>query len=224
MKSGIDPPWRSRPRTSRPSLSRLLDAGRAQAFEIIEGDDVALGRQQHGDGVARHLPLVIAEERFGRAVEGEDAPGLVEHDHAVGRRIEDRLQLMDAAVLRRRRSVHAGRLADDHEVRRLAIPFGGRGAHGDGNVFVSPCGERESGILVARPAERRRAAEQMHETAIGPDLLDIVIAGQVEKEAVGEEDVLAAMDQDADRQPVEHPVAIGRGSWWQRRRWSRSRL
>ena len=68
--------------------------------------------------------LVIAEQRFGRTVEGEDAPRLVEDDDSVGRRIEDRLKLMDAAVLRRRRSLYAGRLADEHEIRRLAIPFG----------------------------------------------------------------------------------------------------
>ena len=60
----------------------------------------------------------------------------------------------------------------------------------------------------------------MHETALGPDLLDIVIAGQVEKEAVGEQDMLAAMDQDSDRQPVENPVIVGRA----RRRKGRFRL
>ena len=60
--------------------------------------------------------------------------------------------------------------------------------------------------------ESGRAAEQVHETAIGADLVDIVIAGEIEQEAVGEQDVLAAMDEDADGQPVENLVAGTRRS------------
>ncbi len=47
----------------------------------------------------------------------------------------------------------------------------------------------------------------MHETALGPDLLDILVTGEIEKMAVREQNPLAAMDQDPDRQAVEDVVA-----------------
>ena len=118
---------------------------------------------------------------------------------------------------RRRRDLGSGGLADDHQLRCRAVPFGDRGAHGDGNILASLGGKREGRILVAPVPECGRAAEQMHETALGSDLVDIAIAGQVEQEAVGEQNFLAAMDQDSDRQPVENSVIAdrheGRGSF-----------
>ena len=178
---------------------------------------MALRRQKHRDGIACNRPLVIAEERLGRTVEGEDPPSLVEHDDAVGCRVENGLELLDAAVPRRRRDLGSGGLSDDHQLRCRAIPFGDRGAHGDGNILASLGGKREGRILVAPVPECRRAAEKMHETALGSDPVDIAIAGQVEKEAVGEQNFLAAMDQNSDRQPVENSVIAdrheGRGSF-----------
>ena len=61
-----------------------------------------------------------------------------------------------------------------------------RGAYGDGNILASLGGKREGRILVAPVPECRRAAEKMHKSALGSDPVDIAIAGQVEKEAVGE--------------------------------------
>ena len=95
MKSGIEPPWRTRPEDLAAVVEQARDAGRAQAFEIVERDDMALGREKHRDGIADDLALVVAEQRLGRTVEGEDAAGLVEHDDAVGRRVENGLELLD---------------------------------------------------------------------------------------------------------------------------------
>ena len=69
MNSGIRPPWRTRPITSRPSLSTLATPFRVQPVEIVERGALALGREQLGERAARHLVILVAEQRLGRAVE-----------------------------------------------------------------------------------------------------------------------------------------------------------
>ena len=64
-ESGIDPALALPAEDSAPVVEQAADPWRAQALQIIEGNDVALRRQQHRNGIASHRPLVIAEERLG---------------------------------------------------------------------------------------------------------------------------------------------------------------
>ena len=88
MNSGIRPPSRPRPITSRP-LRAFAAPDCWQPSRYSQHVALAFRREQAGERQAGHLAALIAEQLLGAAVDRVHVGVAVEHDHAVGRGIED---------------------------------------------------------------------------------------------------------------------------------------
>ena len=185
--------------TSRPSFRRLATPRGAQAVEVIERDDVAFRREEHGERLADHLALVVAEQRLGRAVEREDAARLVEDDDAVGRRVEDGFELPHARLTLpadRLRCARSRWVASASGVLRISIRLAGSPSHStvveahlDGDALRLPASTGQAARRPRRSAggsglpRKRRTIPPS-----GRDLADVVVVDEIEQEPVRKQD------------------------------------
>ncbi len=72
------------------------DAVRGEPVDIVERRLAALLGEEIGERLARHVRRLDAEQRLGGAVDAGDASVALDHHDAVGGRVEDRLQFVDA--------------------------------------------------------------------------------------------------------------------------------
>ena len=173
---------------------------------------------------------VVAEQRFRAAVAGKHAAGAVEHQDAVGRGVEDGFKLVifrfdppQRLLGRLALSVVGHRLRIDHQHQRvLFIPGDAEQAAFDRPLIAVDGGD---GQRLGAVAVFRHLAlgfdEQAVEAAGFRQRVERAVAGPVEEGAVGIDQVVEPVDQDADRQPVEDRpafagvaggVAIARGA------------
>src|SRR5215203_5884565 len=179
-----------------------------QALEVIERGAVALGGEEDDEALARDLVLIVAEQRLGGTVERQDAAGVVEDDDAVGRGIEDRGKLAQPALAGPQVELERAqplallgrrRPGDDHEARRQPIPLHRRQPDIDRDAFVAAAGERERRHALKSRRRPHSAAKQERHAALRRELPDVVVIDEIEENAVDEERLVAAMDENADR-------------------------
>jgi hypothetical protein len=190
----------------------------SEPLEIFERREMALGGQQGGQTFARDFVLVVAEQRLRRSVERQDAALLVQHEDAVGGGVQDGGQLADAGFAgaqleferaRTLRRIVVGQPAHQHQARREAVPLDRGQAHFDRQAFAAPVRQRQGRAAVLRPGPgRRAAAEQPSNAPVHPEMFDIAVIGEIEQNPVGEERRVAPVDQDAERQPLEHAQGV----------------
>ncbi len=206
-----------RERTVRPPGHDLV-AGRrggpgARPQQGGLGRRAALGREQADQGFARDLPGIGAEEALRAPVHADDAALLVEHHHPVGDGVEDRGRLAQVGVAvgemdlgRRQRLDRIGvRQAPDREqARGRAVPFDHPDGDPDRYAAAGLRRERDRGALAGAGRGGGIATAEDHGRPAGRRQgLGIVVARQGEEVAVGEQHLVAAMDQQSDRQPLD---------------------
>ncbi len=183
---------------------------------------MTLGSEKHGDRLARHFLLVIAEQGLRRPVQRQDAAGGVENEHAVSRRIENRGQLLHTGFaslqLKLERLDAMGRvgfreLADEHQTRRRIAPLNGCEPRFNGEfaAVTGGHGQRRCSFLRAI-GFMRPAPKQARDPAIRRQRLDIAVTEPIEEHAVRKDRPLAPVDENADRQLVQDPNRVRRGT------------
>ena len=199
-------------------IERAGAASARQPVEILERRAPAFRREQVAEGEFGEFGGVIAEQRLGAAVGREHAAGAVEHQRAVGGGVEDRAQLavlgLDPAQRHFRGfgSLVGSDLGGDHEHQRvLVVPGHAEQAAVDRLLLAVDGGDGERLAAVAGVGRRLFGFdEQAVEPAGFGQRGQIAIAGPVEEGAVGVDQCVEAIDQNADRQTVEdRPAFVG---------------
>ncbi len=141
------------------------------------------GDEQDRDGVAHHIALVIAEQGLGRAVERQDPAGLVQDDDAVGCRVEDGFEFVDAALPTR--EIRFRRLAG---AARRPPPASGRTSRSSASTPSHSTAadlqlDRQRIVLPGRQgrpiaSRKRGGSEQARQTAGRGEVFAIVVAGK----------------------------------------------
>ena len=92
---------------------------------------MAFSRQQHCKGRAEHIALLIAQQRFGRAVDGENMAFVIQHHNAICGCIENIMQFAGLALPRAQiqlqrlqagGEVGFGRAQQEHKCGRRPVP------------------------------------------------------------------------------------------------------
>ena len=96
MKSGISPPFGTRPITSRPSLRTLATPFADEPVEIVERRLPALLGEEIGERLAGDRSAVTPKSASAAWLKLLIRPAPVDDDDAVGRGVEDRLEFGDA--------------------------------------------------------------------------------------------------------------------------------
>ena len=79
-------------------VEQARDVLALDAFEIVDHDMLALGREQRHQILLHQRFAVIAEQRFRAAVAGVDVAFGIEHDDALGRGVEDRGEILGVGI------------------------------------------------------------------------------------------------------------------------------
>ena len=230
-------------------VEHARDAVAHQPVEIVLDGAMALRREQVEEAAVGDLVRFLAEQRLGAAVARRDHAVAIDHDDAVGRRLQDRFELAprrfglahgelgvaQPLLCGRQRRVGGGdaraglaqRLLDgahallafaarEHdEERGRAVPGDREQPAFDRHRGTAPRGDGELLSRAAGLAQgcQARLGEQALEAAGFGDRLDILVAGPFEQGPIGMQELVAAVDQHADRDAIEHrafAVAAGR--------------
>ena len=183
-----------------------------QPVEIIEHGAPAFRREQVAETELGDFGRLVAEQRLGAAVGREHAAGAIEHQHAVGGGVEDRLELVVFAFQPAQRSAALPRSSATACVLIISTSAF--------SLFQATLNRRPSTgfclpltvvmVSVLPPflgfAGGRLGLgvdEQAVEAAGLGQRFQRGVAGPVEEGAVGVDQRVEAIDQDADRQAVE---------------------
>ena len=196
-----------------------------EAFEIVEQHALALDGKQVGEIERAEFSAVDTEQRLGAAVAGDDRAGAVEQHDAVGRSFENGLAACcPFAPARPRQAAASVRHVQPPRVAwpPLAAAVSGRarfrrprGSHAAARRMVT--GRRRTARSSAagrRPTrcwpKEAPAPHKAHRGRRPPATRADFQSGSREERAVGVEQAVEPIDQDAGRHQVEHPVSRGR--------------
>ena len=213
-------PARARPITSRPSSSARTTPGSLQACEMIDRDALAVRREQARERQARKLAALVAEQHLGAAVDRDDAG----RRGRTPRRRRPRCRGSRAARPPRPWPAAAPRRSSsDDRRRRCPTPASistsaDSPSHGEVNSRASTGSWSPRLVamvsalapLFSPAALLARLDEQRVEPAGLLQRVELPVAGPVEEGAVGVDQLVEPVDQDADRQPVEDRPLVGR--------------
>ncbi len=200
---------------ARAFVARL--AGAAERFVNVA---LAFRREQACERQAGQFAALIAEQLLRAAIDRLHVGVLIEHDDAVGRRIEDVADLADLrlGVAQRRLEgllplIAAAAAADAGQHQHqcgLAFPRRGEQPRLDRHLvaLIGGDGQRLRAVVLAGVGVVR-LDEQRIEAAGLFQRVQLVVAGPVEEGAVGIDQLVEPIDQHADRQPVEDRTLIG---------------
>ena len=201
-------------------VENARDAIRLQAFEIIQRRRMAVRRKERDEGFAGNLALIVAEQRFARAVDREDPASVVENDDAVCRRVEDfaklpRLSLAPAKVLfhslEPRLELGIDRAPERHQRCRQSVPLDRLHPRLDSHDLGIAPGQSHRAVLAgAWHLFDRPAAKQAQHTAFFVEGVDRLITEQIEKVAVHHNRHVATADENSERKPVEDQLGVQR--------------
>ncbi len=180
-----------------------------RAIKIIPHGPLAVGHQKFAERAALQRGCRAAEQGLGAARDGRDPAVAVEHEGAVRRGVEHRLELVDF-VLGGAEREYAGAPAlfgfgagEDERMRRAAAPRHGKQTAFDRYAVVGRDERHQRRLAALGERAYARQRKQRGEAAGRRQGVEAFVSAPFQEMPVGIEQHVVAVDQNAERQALE---------------------